>query len=249
MLSFKKVLVCCPTAKAKDYCFPEWIENVMQFTYPEFDIAMFDNTDDDGAYAAYLNQYVKENYGNLRPFKAINSIASRGIKTSSVINRMCISHNDCRKECLEGGYDCIVHIESDVFPEKDVIERLLAHGKNVVGGLYYSDEGRFRSAMVYERVELSPRNITTMQSSYFGGEIRLFDGTLKQVAMIGLGCILITDRVLKRIQFRHMPERNVHPDTYFSEDCELNNIPIHLDTSLICSHQNQSWGIYGVDYQ
>ena len=33
-----KILIAAPTAKAKDYCFEEWLDHVMGFTYPLFDV-------------------------------------------------------------------------------------------------------------------------------------------------------------------------------------------------------------------
>ena len=37
-MNFEKVLICAPTASAKNYCFDKWITNVMDFTYPNFEI-------------------------------------------------------------------------------------------------------------------------------------------------------------------------------------------------------------------
>jgi hypothetical protein len=250
MMDFKKVLVACPTAAAKNYCFADWIENVMNFTYPNFDIRMFENTDDNGENANKLNFSVNNYYGNKNgKFKAENSLVKHNIKSNSVITKMCISHNDCRDYALSNGYDFLLHLESDVFPPVDVIERLMFHQKNVIGGLYYTDEGIYRMPMVMERLELSPNNITSFHSGYYGGEIRLFDGSIHSVAQIGLGCVLISRKALLRLPFRYEPNRNYHPDTYFSEDCDKQNIPIHLDTSVVCRHENRAWGLYGIDFK
>ena len=101
MSVFKKVLISCPTAAAKNYCFEEWIDNVMNFTYPNFDIRLYDNTDDGGANANYLNEYVSSQYGNHDgKFKAENSLVKHNVKSDSVIAKMCVSHNDCRLDTL-----------------------------------------------------------------------------------------------------------------------------------------------------
>jgi cellulose synthase/poly-beta-1,6-N-acetylglucosamine synthase-like glycosyltransferase len=250
MSEFKKVLVSCPTAGVKNYCFQDWIENVMSFTYPNFDIRLYDNTDDNGVNANYLNKFVEYLYGNTNgKFKAENSLVKNNFKSDSIIAKMCVSHNDCRTYALDNDYDFLLHLESDVFPPKDVIERLIFHQKNIVGGLYYIDEGRYRMAMVMERLELSPNNITTFQSAFYGGEIRLFDGNIHQVAQIGLGCVLISKKAMQRLPFRFIPNRNFHPDTYFSEDCDMQNIPIHLDSSIVCRHENKTWGLHGIDFK
>lgn len=250
MMDFKKVLVCCPTSGHKNYCFEDWIENVLNFTYPNYKIRLFDNTDDAGINASNLNKFVGYMHGDIGDkFHAESTILKHNLKTKSVIAKMCFSHNDCREFALKNDYDYMLHLESDVFPPADVIERLMFHRKNIVGGLYYIDEGINRKAMVMEKLELSKNNITTFPSSYYGGEIRLFDGEIKRVAQIGLGCVLISKKALERIVFRYEPQRNAHPDTYFSEDCEMKNIPIHLDSSVVCRHENQSWGLYGIDFK
>lgn len=249
MSDLKRVLVACPTAAAKNYCFEEWIDNVMNFTYLNYDVRLYDNTDDGGINANYLNEYVKSEYGNVDgKFLAENTLVKHKLKTDSIIAKMSFSHNDCRSYALNNGYDYLFHLESDVFPPKDVIESLMFRQKNVVGGLYFTGEGKHRFSMVMERLELSENNITSMYLYSNGGEIRLFDGDVHPVAQIGLGCMLISRKAMERVPFRYVPNQNFHPDTYFSEDCDMLNIPIHLDTSVVCRHENRMWGFYGLDF-
>jgi len=249
MSDLKKVLGACPTAAAKNYCFEEWIDNVMNFTYLNYDVRLYDNTDDGGKNANYLNEYVKSEYGNVDgKFLAENTLVKHNLKTDSIIAKMSFSHNDCRSYALNNGYDYLFHLESDVFPPKDVIESLMFRQKNVVGGLYFTGEGKHRFSMVMERLELSENNITSMYLYSNGGEIRLFDGDVHRVAQIGLGCMLISRKAMERVPFRYVPNQNFHPDTYFSEDCDMLNIPIHLDTSIVCRHENRMWGFYGLDF-
>jgi hypothetical protein len=120
-----KILVCAPTASAKDYCFEEWLDNVMGFTYPNFDVKLFDNTLDDGIFVRRMNNYYISNYGDNQKFLAFNSFIRS--QTNSFIERMCISNNWCSTICIDGGYDYILHLETDVFPPKDIIEHLLFH--------------------------------------------------------------------------------------------------------------------------
>lgn len=248
MTDLPKILLCCPTASVKNYCFEPWIENVMNLKYPNFDIHLFDNTTDNGQNSDYLNRYVQEKFGNLKKFKASNSLLLHQSSERNIIAKMTISHNDCRYETLKGGYEYMFHLESDVFPPVDVIERLLSHGKNIVGGVYYTDEGKYRCPMIHQKLELAPNEVTSLVTKT-PEEIQLLNGKLHQVAQIGLGCILISRKVLERIQFRYVPERNFHPDTFFSEDCHLQNIPIHIDTTILCGHENQNWGFFGIDFK
>ena len=244
-MQLPKILVCAPTASAKNYCFKEWLDNVMGFTYPLFDVILFDNTLDNGLFTKQMNDYYINNHSKGHKFLAVNNFKLNASK--SVIERMAISHNECSKAAIEGNYDYILHLETDVFPPKDVIEKLLFNRKQVVGGIYYRDEGIYRKPMLQRHVYRSPNNIVA--ENFLGTDDTCFiDGNLKKVASVGLGCVLIKIDVLKKIPFRFIPNKHLHPDSYFSEDCFSHNIPIFADTSIICRHDNKPWGIYGVNF-
>jgi hypothetical protein len=247
-MELPKILVCSPTAKAKNYCFKEWLDNVMSFTYPNFEIRLFDNTNDNGKNANILNQIYTRNYGYDKKFFAYDSmIKNNAQKTKSVIEKMCISHNDCKSYAIEHKYDYILHLESDVFPDKNIIQRLLEHNKLIVGGIYYRDEGKYRKVMIQRRVNVINSHIISMNFDRFE-DIHFLDGTLKQVAHLGLGCVLINTKVFSKINFRFVKNESMHPDSYFAEDCFRNEIKIYADTSCIARHENQAWGLFGVNY-
>jgi hypothetical protein len=247
MSEFPRVLVASPTASAKKYCFQEWLDNVMAFDYPNFNVVLFDNTNDDGVFTQYMNEAHKEMY-NSGKFIAVNSLKLNNSPAVNVIEKMCVSHNDCRKYALFHNYDYLLHLESDVFPDKDVIQRLIFNKKNVVGGVYYRDEGLYRKPMLQRFLEPMPKHI---QSVNFDRkeDFCFLDGKLKQVSHVGLGCVLIENKVLKKIPFRFEKGVEMHPDTFFAEDCLRNGIAIYADTSIICRHDNQEWGTYGVDFK
>jgi len=248
MNAFPKVLVAAPQAKAKEYCFERFIDNVMEFTYPNFDVKMFDNTDDEGMFTSYMNDYVIKNHGKNAKFEALNTLQMHKMKTDSVITRMARSHNDCRDFTLRMKYDYLLHLETDLFPDHDIIEKLMFHQLPIVSALYYVDNGIYRKPMIQRSVRLGPRFLTS--KNFMANEDLCFcDGTVKKVAHAGIGCILIHKSVLEKIKFRSIEGLNNHPDTYFAEDCAQNKIPIHLDTSILVEHQNSPWGVFGLDYK
>ena len=251
MSNFKKVLICCPTADVKNYCFREWIKNVMNFSYPNFQIRLFDNSSDKGANAVRLNKYVEEHYGDVgidKKFYCQNSLIINASKEVDNLPKMTMSHNDCRTYAMKHGYEYILHLESDVFPQTNIIETLMVHKKQVVGAVYYRGFGINRSAMLQKFVSLAYNsgktlNFTADEDVYF------LDGSLKQTAHAGLGCVLIHTNVFKKIKFRYVKDKMMHPDSYFAEDTNLHKIKIFADTSCIASHDNEGWGIYGIDWK
>jgi hypothetical protein len=248
MQGFPKVLVSAPQAKAKSYCFERFIDNVMGFKYPNFDVKLFDNTDDGGMFSAYMNDYVYTNHGKNARFEALNSLQMHKMKSDSVIAKMARSHNDCKDFTLRLKYDYLLHLETDLFPPEDIIEKLMFHGLPIVSALYYVDNGIYRKPMIQRSVRLAPRFLTS--KNFMANEDLCFcDGTVKKVAHAGLGCILIHRSVFEKVSFRHIDGLNNHPDTYFAEDCAQNRIPIHLDSSIVVEHHNSPWGVFGLDYK
>jgi hypothetical protein len=248
MNEFPKILVAAPTASAKKYCFEEYIDNIMKFKYPNFEVKLFDNTDDGGLFTAYMNDYYTKNYGNNKKFEAINTLQIHNFKSESVIEKMALSHNDCRDYCLKLGYDYLLHLESDLFPPENIIEELYCQMKPIISALYYVDNGIYRKPMIQRTVNLAPRFISSL--NFMANEdLGFCDGTVKKVAHAGLGCILISKIALDKVRFRFIPGVNNHPDTYFAEDCAANKIPIFLDTSILVRHDNSPWGVYGLDYK
>lgn len=235
-LNLPKVLVCCPTAKSKNYCFEEWVCNVMDFTYPNFEIVMYDNTNKNGENAKILRHKYERIFG-LNKFKAKQSKISNNM---SILEKMCISHNDCREYLLNSDCEYMLHLESDVIPEVDIIESLMFHKKKVVGGVYYTDEGLYRKAMIQQMIDVG-FGITISKNFGAKEDIYFIDGSLKKVASVGLGCVLIHRSVFNKIKFRFEKNVEKYPDSYFSEDCFRNGIGIYLDTSKIAIHKNQIW--------
>ncbi len=244
-----KVLVACPSAHAKDYCFKEWLNCAMNLTYPAYDIKIFDNTQDYGINTAYQNTHFKNKYGkHNKKFECINTMALHKLQTNaitSLIERTTLSHNDCRDACIQGGYDYLLHLESDVMPPKDVIEQLMYHNKKVVGALFYRDNGISRQPMIQTIHQMHNKGYIILNA--MPQDDILFDGALQKVYSVGLGCILIKREVLEKIKFRHTPGVNLHADSYFSEDCHKNKIDIFIDPNVVCRHENMPWGLWGID--
>jgi hypothetical protein len=236
--SFPHILIGSPTSKQKSYCDHDWIANIMKTNYPNYDVRLFDNTDDNGEYCQELNDWYKKNYGDNDKFLAIKSDTKF---CKGLVQKVCKGHNDFRKYVLNNEYKFGFHCESDVFPAPHVLQELLLHKKAVVGSLYDRDSGRFRRKMIQVHVHRSHNNIFSKNfdpddDAYF------MDGTLKQVSHIGLGSILIRRDILERVPFRYVENMKIFPDSWWAEDLWRLKIKIYADTLLpIAEHRNQVW--------
>lgn len=227
-MEFPKVLVCSPQHESKDYCFDEWVERVKNLTYPNYEVLLADNSE--------TREYCKK-------------IESHGIKTiyirdkgKGIINKMAEAHESCRKYALRNNFDYMLHLETDVIPPFDVIERLMSHKKNVISATYDIMQGKERKAMIMidEKSHRFVRGYRT--NKYIEQEEPLFfDGKVKRVFHAGIGCILIKSNVLEKFEFRSVKELDYHPDSHFANDLYQQNISIYVDPTINCKHLNSTW--------
>ena len=226
--TFPKVLIAAPQHDSKRYCWEEWRDRVKDLTYPNFDVFIAENSETD--------EFSKE-------IKEDGFICKRvGNSITSVLERTTKAHEACRLYALNNGYEYLLHLETDVIPPYDVIERLLTQNKKVVSGVYDIFHGKMRKSMIQiaEPLDRSVRAYRVVP--YIEHEEPLFyDGTTKQVYHAGIGCILISRYVFEKIPFRVDLKDIYHADTWFANDCFQRDIPIFADTSVQCKHFNSTW--------
>lgn len=223
-----KVLVACPTADVKEYCFPEWLATILNLTYSEYDIYICDNSENRDFYQKYKHLFKgKVIFERVTPshFKSFRHALAK-------------SHNKCREYAIDNGYDYLLHLESDVFPPLDVIERLLDHNKRLVGGLYHIDLGEQSKLMVQQLEDSGFAHRETYNLDE--ADISFVDGTVKRVFSCGLGCVLIHRKILEKVPFRYVDGAAVHPDSFFYGDLDQAKIKVFVDTSVYCRHENKA---------
>ena len=232
-----KILVGGPTFDGKNYCFEDWIENIKNFTYSNFDVFLADNSDSSDNSKMYKEKYGVE-------CEWVTNAHNRG----SIMKRVADGHNAVRKYMLDNDYDFLLHLESDVFPPKDIINRLLAHNTQLVGATYYLYDDDKRELMIrlmdndYGKVS---QHINGQNGEHF------VDGKLKSTWSVGLGCNLIHKSVLEKVKFTYAKNKVkgiIFSDTTFSMDVRKNNIPQYWDTSICCEHRNRDWGKNGYKF-
>ena len=226
-LNKPKILVAAPTSSIKDYCFSEWIANVRAFSYSNFDVFLADNSRDKEYHKALQRCGLK--------VKHIPQTGGRAIQ-----HYVALSHEACRKQAISGGYDYMLHLETDVFPPHNIIELLLAHRKKVCGAMYHIKQGE-ESTLMLQQLENHEELFGHAYSYSLEEEDMSFvDGKLKSVFSLGLGCVLIHRSVLKKFPFRWEEGADVFPDSIWSGELDMSNQPKYVDTSILCEHKNTS---------
>ena len=216
----KKILIAAPIHSSKSYIIDRYLENLKK---------IIDQTENSFKVETIMvdNSYTVE---------FANSIQTEGCKVirdminkSTSQERQCSSLNIIRKHFLDGKFDYLMLIESDIIPNKDIINHLIEHDKDICSAVYWI--GNKKKVLMITKKEVIANNKTFPALFVLPDFI---NGELKEVPNgCGLGCILIKRKVLEKIKFRW--GRN-HADTYFHEDLRSYGFKAYVDTSQIVKH-------------
>ncbi len=230
MINHHRILVATLTSRKKDYCFPEWYQRINNLSYPGgYDLMVSDNSKD-----SKYKEYLKNFFPNVRHVKYDDNMPWA--------ERLAKSHNQIREFFLEGGYDYLMHIESDVRPPSYVIEALLHHKKLIVSGMYFYDQGPDSFVLSYNKEKHYNYIHIPSKTNHKGSDIYECNGKLKEIWWSGLGCSLIHKSVLQKASFRSIPGMAIAPDGLFGQDLMIKHgVKVYCDTSILCKHINVNW--------
>lgn len=230
-----KILIAAPQADVKNYCFVEWLMNIKKFSYPQDRIEIFlaDNSDTN------TNSIHLEQYGI-----SVKYIPKNG---RGIIETMAECHQACVDYAIENDFDYMLHLETDIFPKHDIIEKLMTMDKPVACGLYHIFDGAYREPMI-RMIEADNQGY---MRAYGIKDVQgdLLNGKPLQVFSGALGCTLIRRDALSKVKFRAVEGEMQHPDTWFANDMKRQNIPVYVHTGAFCEHKNKSWGTFNINFK
>jgi hypothetical protein len=138
------------------------------------------------------------------------------------------------EKVLEDGYNWLFFLDDDVVVPHDTIDRLIAHGRDIVSGIYYRRADPIVPVMM---VEADPKPVWATQFT---------PGNVVAVDLVGSGCLLIHRRVLERVEkpwFEWLLDRDdieesqkCSEDFAFSRKAKKAGFEILVDTSIKCQH-------------
>jgi len=228
-MKFPKILVACPTYKGKDYIIDQWVENIKNIDYPNFDYLIVDNSHTN----TYANSLKKRGYNVVH--------VSRGNNSREALSN---AQNYIREKVLVEGYDYWLSVESDLLPPKEILWSLLLYSKPVVGVIYYlgdwGPEKPHPACLFVEDKKDSGLNGTRLVHP---NELpKILNTGLQQIHGVGLGCTLIARWILEKYKFwTDKRFDNKHSDVYFFMNLHNDKIPIFVDTNITVAHFPSDW--------
>lgn len=139
--------------------------------------------------------------------------------------------NETVKHAIEGKYDYVFMVDTDQIYPKESITRLLAHNKEIVGGLYYKRKSP------HHPVHFKKVKMKLLQ----GNNIEYFpEGKLKQVEASGFGGVLVKTSVFKDLKYPYFKVRTLKNNTV-GEDIDFcfkikGKHKFYIDPTLIYPH-------------
>ena len=220
-----RVLIGTPHSDIKNYCIEDYIARVKSLSYKNCDVLIVDNSQS----RKNFKRFIKEGFNaiHIKP------------KDKSINNILAESHEAIREYAIKYKYDYLLHLESDIIPPQDVIERLMIHNLAIVSAMYMINFGS-DSHLMAQKIEDSGeiRETVTMKD---GADLMMVDGKLKKVFSCGLGCVLIHKNILPKFKFRYEKGVSLAPDSYWSLDIDALGIAKYIDTSILATHNNSAW--------
>mgnify|MGYP001561545460 CR=1 FL=1 len=228
-----KILLGSLIADAKDYILPLWLSHIQGLTYSNLEYFIYDTTPDQGDHALFARKFTPDNI-----VISHSPELNRGPLRQVLAN----GFEEIRKFFLSTDCDGLLILECDVFPPLNVIEKLVAEDRPVICGPYLTGDGASKYLMLQECDYHEEQAFLKAFQMSFDSSFGLFDGTVRPVYGAGLGCVLITRDIARRIRFRWDPADESFPDSFFYQDLFIRQIPNCVDTSFVCRHENQNWG-------
>jgi GT2 family glycosyltransferase len=221
-MNLPKVLVGAPVCDLYEYCFNEFINNIKNLTYKNYDILLIDNSKEED----FFNKIKLLNINVIRiPY--LDKMRERVVK----------SHNKLREYFLNNNYDYLLILDQDVIPQKEVIEKLINHKKDAVSALFFGHHN-----IQTGENKLMPFAWKFIEKSGFWGktyylnENEIFSNKLIEIAFAGMGCILLSKKVLKKIEFRYDQTIDSWDDRWLGYDIHKEGFNFYLDPNVKCKH-------------
>ncbi len=217
-----RVLVGAPVCDLYEYCFGEFLSNIKDLSYPNYNILLVDNSREEN----FFNKLKKEGVNAIR----INY-------SEKMRDRVTEAHNKLREYALNYDYDYLLVLDQDIIPPKNVIESLIKHRKEIISGLYFGHHN-----LQNGENKIMPFAWAFVEKKDFWGTVgylvdnEINDNNLIEIAFAGLGCTLISKTVLKKIKFRYDLSIEAWDDRWLGYDIHKEGFNFYLDSKVKCRH-------------
>ena len=222
------LLIGVVTYNGHEYCLEEFLKGIANLSYPEFDLIFIDNSEDKGEYKELIQSKAKEKLKGkkvrVKVIKDTNSYPSKFEKING--GRLLL-----KEQLQKADYKYFMHLDSDIIPPKDTVEKLLEPNKDVVSGVYLNalvlNNKPHVLPMLYEAVNDKELRILRRTEVYTNKIIEIGGG--------GFGCVLMKADVLKNLK---LDNSKYTDDVRFFKEAKEKGYETYANTAVKCGHIN-----------
>jgi GT2 family glycosyltransferase len=239
-----KILVGISTYKGMEYCSERFLEGVEKLTYPNKEILIIENSEDD----EYFNKLKKE--------KGIVLIKDDTFEKEK-IKRVVSSRNKIIDYAIKNDWDYIFMLDADVLAPEDAIEQLLDCNKDIVSGIYFNyfvNEGATEilpvawKSITEEEFEIlkKTRNFPDWVKSCADLRRKLTkqevdSNSVLEVLIPSAGCMLISRNVFEKVKYglidtSKMGNEKTGDDIFFILEAKKLGFKAYCNTKIKCIH-------------
>lgn len=236
-MNYPRVLVSFPTSDKKDYCVEDFIDQIKSFTYPNYDIFVVDNSLDESHVEMFWKNGIKAVH---EPFKNDN-----------FRSELARHQNIIKDYFLNGNYDYLMMVESDVFTGECVIEKLVSYAEVYSAGVVTATYEIMKkeptlclTATVDSRLVRSEKILDrSLGYEYMGQGVvpmrKFLNDPDAKLTATGIGCTLFRREALEEVEFRVDLElnKNAFSDTFIFTDIAARGYEVLIDSNMICEHR------------
>lgn len=225
MLQIPKVQISCPINQRKSYCIDAFLEHIINLTYPRKTFYFSDNS---------LNRYWGAQKIVIENGMDCGYVSPEGKKSNQYIVE---SQQQIREHFLNSDVDYLFSLECDIFPELDVIETMLTENEDVCAMKYFIGESSQSHILAQETDDGWSENTNRNQQPL---ETFIEHGRKNTATNYGLGCVLLSRKVVEEINFRIDERSSIHSDNLFAVDIRDSGYKIKVLDKIV-THYNRQW--------
>ena len=135
---------------------------------------------------------------------------------------------------VDGLYDYLFSVDSDIVLPKDTLTKLLNHNKDIVSGVYIQRKANMEVPEIYRWKGNAMLNVSMDE---------ILPAGLHPIAGCGFGCVLVKSEVFRKIGYPQFDYKmhsvgqiQYSEDTYFCNKAAENGFEIYVDSSIVCGH-------------
>ena len=151
-------------------------------------------------------------------------------------DRVTIAHDELRKYALKENFDYLLVLDQDIIPPRNIIEQLMQHKKDAISALYFGHhEVNGENKIMPFAWSFISREGTWGKVGYIT-DVAIQGNDLIEIAFSGMGCVLLSKKILKKIKFRYDESIDAWDDRWLGYDIYKEGFKFYLDPRIKCKH-------------